>query len=514
MSGEKAAPLIKRYVIQVNPGRPRLGIDLTLCPKSVIPDARNQKIEFTAKIYAFKNGKWVYPGEKRKITFSFMEVSKERGVCMNYPIKDRNNITPAPAIASNTNPDLFFPEDDDKMKDFDFDEDETDGDADKKCPTEILVAGDNPAHSHHYKKTTTKKAVTEAKVIVRCEDYGAFGILKAEADNCETLKPRERDAGCSKNLGKNDVRIPRDCNKPDRNYIADSAKSWDNVSLDKYKDGSNAPADDDEDSSPGNNNKGDGLTNYEEYRGFIVKVGANKIHRRTNINKKDVFIYDGDNLGTVYFTTSGLIIHLLQGPEYYNGNSKVKGNGDHVPDPSDSQCLNCNRTSHTGGDQHCLRIVKEPMAPDDEGYTYGKADVPLLPKEVHYVAINADALNTAAALNCTVAHELGHAVYVQHHGDSGWCGDCLARVPKEYYDQSGSLTSGNVTCLMRYNDYGWGWCHKVGGACDNHARSNPDHPGNTFCTSAIGTGCNVIAGHFRNDASRGNCKGQIKVKDW
>ena len=76
MSGESKAPQIKRYVIQVNPGRPRLGIDLTLCPKSVLPDARNQKTEFTARIYAFKDGRWVYPGEKRKITFSFKEVSK------------------------------------------------------------------------------------------------------------------------------------------------------------------------------------------------------------------------------------------------------------------------------------------------------------------------------------------------------------------------------------------------------------------------------------------------------
>jgi len=504
MSGESSVPLIKRYVIQVNPGRPRLGIDLTLCPKSVLPDARNQKIEFTARIYAFKDGKWVYPGEKGKITFSFKEVSKERGVCMNYPIKDKNNITPAPAIASNTNPDLFFPEDDDKMKDFDFDEDETDGDADKKCPTEILVANDNPAHSHHYKKATTKKAVTEAKVVVRCEDYGAFGILKAEAEDCEALKPRERDALCNQELGDNDVKIPRDEND---NNIADSAKSWDNISLDKNKDGSNAPADDDEDISTGNNNKGDGLTNYEEYRGFIVKVGANKRHRRTNINKKDVFIYDKDNLNTGNFNTSGLIIHFLQGPEYYNGNSKVKGNGDHVPDPSDSQCININRTSHTGGDQHCLRIVDEVMGPRDQGYTYGKADVPLLPKEVHYVAVHRAIHSTAADLSCTVAHELGHAVYVQHHGDDGDCGDCNG-------DQSGSLTSGNVTCLMRYNNYGPGWCHKVGGACHNHARSNPDPPGNTFCTSANGTGCNVIASHFRNDASRGNCKDQIKVKDW
>ena len=414
MSGESEVPQIKRYIIQVNPGRPRLGIDLTLCPKSVLPDARNQKIEFTARIYAFKSGKWVYPGEKRKITFSFKEVSKEMGVCMNYPIKKRDNISPASAIESNTNPDLFFPEDDDKMKDFDFDEDETDGDADKKCPTEILTAGDNPAHSHHYKKATTKKAVAEAKVLVRCEDYGAFGILKAEAEDCETLKPRERDAGCSQELGDNDVKIPRDDNG---NNIADAADQ------DKLKDGSKALPDKDEDDTPiGNGDKGDGLTNYEEYRGFIVgKSLTNKSHIRTDINNKDIFIYDKNTIRTGYFNASGLVIHFLPGPDYYNGDSKVKDvadglRGDHVPDPSDSQCMNCNRTSHSGGDQHCLRLVKKHIGGNTLGYCYG-GSVPLLPKDMHYVAVDVNALGTVAELKMTIAHELGHAVHIVHHGD-------------------------------------------------------------------------------------------------
>jgi hypothetical protein len=529
MSDEKAAPLIKRYVIQVNQGRPRLGIDLTLCPKSVIPHACNQKIEFTAKIYAFKNGKWVYPGEKRKITFSFMEVSKERGVCMNYPIKDKNNITPASPIASNTNPDLFFHEDDPRMKDFDFDEDETDSDADKKCPTEILVADDNPGHIHHYQKVTTKNAVTEAKVVVRCEDYGAFGVLKAEADDCETLKPRERDAGCSKDLGKNDVRIPRDCNKPDRNYIADSAKSWDNVSLDKYGDGSDAKANEDKDNEPVTDNyEGDGLTNYEEYRGFIVgKKLINKRHIRTNINNKDVFIYDKDNLLTGFFNESGLIIHFLPGPDYYNGDSKDKNvvdgmRGDHVPDPSDSQCINCNRTSHSGGDQHCVRLVKITI-PGLYGYTYGGG--PGLPKVTHKVGINHGLCTRlsepANQLSATVAHELGHSVNVFHHGPN-------PRKPIHKHggiksDRLGRVTSGDVNCFMRYDNYRRIWCHDTGAGHCIHEIPKPEPTGTTFCDSQDGTGCNASGFDLvnrpcatTNDAAgdRGNCKSHIRVKDW
>ena len=502
MSGESKAPQIKRYVIQVNPGRPRLGIDLTLCPKSVLPDARNQKTEFTARIYAFKDGRWVYPGEKRKITFSFKEVSKESGVCMNYPMKKRDNVTPASAIESNTNPDLFFPEDDDKMRDFDFDDDETDADANKKCPTEILVANDNPTHSHHYKKATTKRAVTEAKVLVRCEDYGAFGILKAEADDCEILKPRERAAVCSQELGDNDVKFPRDDNGND---IADGAPQ------DKKTDGTTAPADEDEDDTPhSTDHKGDGLTNYEEYRGFIVKEGGAKRHKRTNINNKDVFIYDVDDLKTGTFSASGLTINFIHGPGFYNGNSSH--DNDSPPTPSDRQLINCNRTSHSGGEQHGLRLVDKDLSGDGcIGYNYG-GNVPILPKTSNYVAVDQTQLATMVAgrLAKTIAHELGHAVHVVHHGESNDCPDCN-------YCTAGSLTSGNVSCVMRYGpNYDSKWCHKHGGACHTHNVPNPEAVATQFCDSSDGTGCNVAGApcNFTNNATKGDCKGQIKVKDW
>jgi hypothetical protein len=507
MSGKDEKPP-KRVIVQVKRSR-RLGIDLTLTPQNWLPDARNGRLVFTARIYDFENGKWEYPGEARQITFSFKEVSKENGICMNYPTKD----------TSNTNPDLFFP-DDDSMKEFDLDEDETDGDAEKKCPTEILKAKDNPAHKHHYLKATTKKPVTEATVTVRCEDYGAFGILKVEAEDCETLKSRERVAGCQ-GLGEKEedkeVRIPRDDNG---NNIADSAAQ------DTNKDGTKALPDKDEDDTPiGNGDKGDGLTNYEEYRGFIVKGGesfftsrARKKHIRTDINNKDVFIYDQKGLTTGYFNASELVYHLLPGPDYYNGNSKEKNvpgglRGDHVPDPIDSQCINCNRTSHSGGDQHCIRIIKKHIGGNTVGYCYGAPDVPLLPKDMHYVAVDVTAIGTATELKMTIAHELGHAVHVVHHGDlkpKDYCADCK-------YTRAGGYTSGNVSCIMRYGpSYDSEWCHKDGVDCCRHPIPNNEAIGNTFCDSADATGCNIIGAphNFTNDATVGNCMGQIRVKDW
>jgi len=503
MSGESKAPQIKRYVIQVNPGRPRLGIDLTLCPKSVLPDARNQKTEFTARIYAFKDGRWVYPGEKRKITFSFKEVSKERGICMNYPIKKRDNVTPASAIESNTNPDLFFPEDDDRMRDFDFDEDETDADANKKCPTEILMANDNPAHSHHYKKATTKNAVTEAKVLVRCEDYGAFGILKAEAADCEILKPRERAAGCSQELGDNDVKFPRDDNG---NNIADSAAQ------DKNKDGTKALPDKDEDDTPrGNGDPGDGFTNYEEYRGFIVgEVDGPKSHKRTDIKKKQIFIHDKDKIGYGFFGRSGLEILNIPGPEFYGGDST---DGDKSPDAG-TQIINFNRDPNVGGDQHGLRLVKEDLGGNVLGQAV-HARFGFLPKFVNRVAIDVAAHEGehANALSASIAHELGHCSHLEHHG-SGAAHDHGGAKS----DPNGGVTSGNVSCVMRYDNYRSQWCHVVDGNCHTHAIANAynEDPGTTFCNSKSGTGCNNIAGHFNNSAAadRGECKKRIKVKDW
>ena len=510
MSGESKAPLIKRYVIQVNPGRPRLGIDLTLCPKTVLPDARNQRTEFTARIYAFKDGKWVYPGEKRKITFSFKEVSKERGVCMNFPIKNKDNTSPASALASNTNPDLFFPEDDDKMNGFDFDEDETDGDADKKCPTQILVANDNPAHSHHYKKATTKTAVTEAKVLVRCEDYGAFGTLTVEAEDCETLKPRERGAGCSQELGDTDVKIPRDDNG---NNIADNADQ------DKLKDGTKALPDKDEDNTPVTDSyKGDGLTNYEEYRGFIVKVGGNKGHRRTKVDKKDIFIYDKDNLTTAYFNESEFTIHLISGPEYYNGNST---DNDAAPDAG-TQVINFNRGHATSGEQHGLRLVNENSGETVGAYGYTYGDGPGLPKVTNKVAINRHECTTpgehANQLSATITHELGHSVNLVHHGE-----ESTHNHGGKKSDRSGHETSGVVTCVMRYDNIYKQWCHPKapGPGCCIHSIPNPEAPGTTFCDSQDGTGCNASGSNkdgdvcaFTNDATVGNCKGHLRVKDW
>jgi len=485
MSGEEKPPTPKKVVIQVNRPGPKLGVDLTKTPKNWLPDARNARLEFRARIYAYQGGKWVYPGEPRKITFILKEVSKEKGICLNFPSKNK----------SNENPDLFFADDDDRMKEFTFDEDKTDK---KNCPTTIVARNDNPSHKYHYLKATTKTAVTEAVAVVRCEDYGAFGVLEASAPECEAIPPREAGGQPGEGVGPNDIKIPRDDND---NKIADIAP----------QDDGGAAGDSDGDDEPEiDGYDGDGLTNYEEYRGFIVKRGRGVEHIRTSIKKKDLFIYDKDGLGTGFFHKSGLVLHFIPKPDYYAGDSSKK---DASPDAG-KQIINFNAGNATKGEQHALRLVNERIR-GCYGYCYG--DGPGLPKVTNRVAINKKLCTGkdehADQLSAVIAHEMGHAVNVFHHGEEPNSDHvCGGKVT----DEGGRVTSGDVTCVMRYDNYNYTqWCHvKDDGSHCRHPIPDEEDPGTTFCDSKRGTDCNFISNDHRNDATVGECKTHIRIKDW
>ena len=107
---------------------------------------------------------------------------------------------------------------------------------------------------------------------VSCYDYGAYGEVKADAlvsYYFEDTKTRELDW-----WGPGEgAKVPKD---DDANFIADACQ-W-----------NNGRAKDDKDFPPLYGAPGDGLSRYEEYRGFMVQGE----HIRTNPNEKDVFILD------------------------------------------------------------------------------------------------------------------------------------------------------------------------------------------------------------------------------
>jgi hypothetical protein len=87
---------------------------------------------------------------------------------------------------------------------------------------------------------------------------------------------------CEKGKDKPDkffIKIPIDDN---RNYISDA---W------EYDEGKDPK--EDEDDEPYSLYKGDGLSRYDEYRGFFVKGG----YKRLNPGKKDIFVFDQTSLG-------------------------------------------------------------------------------------------------------------------------------------------------------------------------------------------------------------------------
>ena len=68
------------------------------------------------------------------------------------------------------------------------------------------------------------------------------------------------------------------------------------------------------------------------------------------------------------------------------------------------------------------------------------------------------------------------------------------------FDLIHGLRSGNVSCVMRYDNIG------------TPLSREPEAIGSILCTSAAGTGYNANGQHFQDAATnRGNCKGQIRI---
>ena len=118
----------------------------------------------------------------------------------------------------------------------------------------------------------TDTAPTSFKVKIRCYDYGAIGKINAGLYN-------GADENGNRQYVTANTMIPYSTNN---NYIADEQESKTGWS------GWNGSNEDDSESGPiPNTHTGDGLTAFEEYRGFYIKG----THKRTSPLKKDVFYH-------------------------------------------------------------------------------------------------------------------------------------------------------------------------------------------------------------------------------
>jgi hypothetical protein len=165
-----------------------------------------------------------------------LESSKEPGLCMNHPVKDA-----------------------DKENDL------------RLVTTDVFLA-DNDLQGSSLESTS------ELAITLECYDYGAFGKLRIRA---KTDSGVNLQAYVEEQPGQTYLTIPED---KDDNHVADQ---W----QEDNKLASGLPPDWDESPEPKNHKvPGDGISQYEKYRGFIFQ----EVHERLDPNWKHVFVHDPD----------------------------------------------------------------------------------------------------------------------------------------------------------------------------------------------------------------------------
>lgn len=419
--------------------------------------------------------------EKATFRFELEEVSTEPGVAMNWPKQGTEGVkgTPDLGIEDQYNPML-------------------------EVATTWETTGGKAGPRG---KTKTKD--TKAEVVISSFDYGAWGTLKVYADleSGETLVVRLKDKP-----GVKELKLPKDENG---NHIADA---WERqMGLEEAK-----PEADDDDIPKADGTKGDGLSVYEEYRGFMVLPesgpGLDR-HVRTNPKKKTLFI----NYRDVPDATPGVeLFKSMSGLEVYSISEEQYGD-------NAFRVINVNqKTNSARVDQHGLRLTIVEL---DEG-TAGQSPFGP-PRYVDKVEFNPRYVRPGRDLDLTVAHELGHAVGMPHHGR----GDYLCKKSAECRRKLGARAaglkvavqhgehSGGQPCIMRYQDAdlieridrGEKWfpayCSYGEGDC-----SEKEEQGARFCRSDRATGVNAPEHKpwpKAGEATRGcgNSMGRIRISD-
>jgi hypothetical protein len=241
-----------------------------------------------------------------------------------------------------------------------------------------------------------------AQVFVDAFDFGGHANLQVV---CELNDGREipgilRVPGAEPTA---DITIPR------RSAGSKIADAW----REKYKLGPNDG--DDLDPDPvGDGNAGDGFSNYEEYRGFVI----NGRHVRTDPTKKDIFIRN--KIGPAALPGLDLFAAVTELAAHYDLKDA---------EMPPSRVMNLKRSSKSPRSsqelQHGLVLVYVGTGNASSTTSKGKL---FRPKFVDQVVIQKNVAtpikgkskltgSQELTLNSTIAHELCHAIGVAHHGE-------------------------------------------------------------------------------------------------
>jgi len=370
---------------------------------------------------------------------------------------------------------------------------------------------------------------SEAVVYIPSFDWGAYGKLKVTA----FMHGGYVIYGFLKgHPGITEIPIPK------RSGSSKIADKW------KNNNGVDGLADDDdaENEPAGDGDVGDGFTLYEEYRGFY----ENGKHIFGDAKNKDLFIYkelDDFITGIQLFTAlTKLKVHYKLNTSEFDTKKRMM-NFNHTDAPHQT-------------DQHglWLKIIDNDTMNNfssNLGPPKNVDSVNISPNSFYFSTfIEGSRREITDFLSSTVAHELGHAVRIKHHGtmdqkknayshafsyngstsafeleitennstviDPRWENDrpyTQLFLGKRYIGVWGGQHSGVEDCIMRY-DCAFAYIPNTGG--DIRYITSQERTGIILCEIKEGTGVNQNGRGPRpryGPAVNGRCKFQICVND-